>query len=275
MRDSDPFHATDMQLMMTPMRLYFKPEFIGLDSLNLDKPALFVGNHTRYGALDVPLMIEHLNVRHGVMLRSLGDSFHFHIPLWREYLIKGGVVEGTPQNCDLLMQSGASILVFPGGGREVMRRKHEQYTLIWKRRLGFVRQAIKHGYDIIPFGSLGADDCYHIIADADDVQRIPHWNLWTQRIGLNKRLRGGDIIPPLGVGLGATPIPRPERFYFGFGARIATDHLQGMEHDEEVLWAVRAHVAQSIELQLASLKQLREKDRTENWSWLRRALTAS
>lgn len=273
MIEFESFHATQMQLMMTPLRLYFKPEFIGLDALNLDQPALFVGNHTRYGALDVPLMIAHLNMKHGIMLRSLGDSFHFHVPLWREYLIKHGVVEGTPQNCDLLMNSGASILVFPGGGREVMRRKHEQYTLIWKHRLGFVRQAIKHGYDIIPFGSLGADDCYHVIVDADDVQRIPDWHLWIQRMGLNELLRGGDVIPPLGLGLGATPIPRPERFYFGFGERIATAHLQGMENDDEILWAVRDQVAQSIEQQLASLKQYRDKDRPQHWSWLRRTLT--
>ena len=37
------------------------------------------------------------------------------------------------------MERGEAILVFPGGGREVMKRKDEDYVLIWKERLGFVR----------------------------------------------------------------------------------------------------------------------------------------
>lgn len=46
------------------------------------------------------------------------------------------MVLGTPENCAALMQAGQSILVFPGGGREVMRRKGEAYRLIWKRCRG-------------------------------------------------------------------------------------------------------------------------------------------
>ncbi len=40
-----------------------------------------------------------------------------------------------------VMQQGYSILVFPGGGREVLKRKGEAYQLIWKQRYGFLKLA--------------------------------------------------------------------------------------------------------------------------------------
>jgi 1-acyl-sn-glycerol-3-phosphate acyltransferase len=55
------------------------------------------------------------------------------------------------------MRRGELVTVFPGGGREVNKRKNEQYKLVWKNRLGFARLAIQHGYPIVPFASVGAE----------------------------------------------------------------------------------------------------------------------
>ena len=74
------------------------------------------------------------------------------------------------------------------------------------------------------------------------------------------------------MGLGPTPIPRPQRYYFGFGARISTAHLQGQQSDKDVVWAIREQVASAVEGQIARLRAYREEDRTQNWSLLRRAL---
>jgi hypothetical protein len=41
-----------------------------------------------------------------------------------------GVVLGTPEGCAELMVCGESIPVFPGGGREVCKRKGEKCELI-------------------------------------------------------------------------------------------------------------------------------------------------
>lgn len=272
MQEFQPYSPAFVRRLMAPRRRYFRPEFIGLSQLDLDKPALFVGNHTLYGLFDVPLMVEHLYVHHGIFLRALGDRGHFAVPLWRNYLTRGGMVLGTPENCDALMRDGEHVLVFPGGAREVWRRRGEQYQLIWKRRLGFVRQAIKHGYDIIPFGALGADECYTILADADDLQGRPLVRQVLKRTGLADRLRGGDMIPPLGMGLGPTLLPRPQRFYFGFGERISTARYIGLEQNEKILWMVRNLVADAITGQIEHLKVIRQEDRQNGWSWLRRTL---
>ena len=65
------------------------------------------------------------------------------------------------------MKAGENILLFPGGAREVAKRKGEAYQLVWKKRLGFVRLAVEHSYRILPFASVGQEDAFSIILDAN------------------------------------------------------------------------------------------------------------
>ena len=73
-------------------------------------------------------------------------------------------------------------------------------------------------------------------------------------------------------GIGASLVPRPQRFYFGFGKRISTARLQGKSEDARRVRALREKVAKSIESELEKLKLYREQDRPQNWSALRRFL---
>jgi 1-acyl-sn-glycerol-3-phosphate acyltransferase len=261
-----------MRQFFRAARWYFNPEFLGLWELDLDRPALFVGNHTLFGLTDAPLMIEHLYTHYGVMLRGLGDRGHFKVPVWGSFLQKHGMVLGTPENCSALMRDGQSILVFPGGGREVMRRKGEAYRLIWKQRTGFARMAIEHGYDIIPFGSVGPDEAFKILVDADDVKRTRLWAWLAAHTGIDEMTRGGDMLPPIARGIGATLIPKPQRYYFGFGERIPTAHLHGRAADQDALWSLREQVARAVEGQIRRLIDYRAQDLLSNWSPVRRWL---
>jgi hypothetical protein len=267
-----PPSVATLQRTLSVAKAYFSPVFLGLDKLDAGKPALWVGNHTLYGLMDVPLLLEHLYREHGIFLRGLGDRAHFSLPGWRQLLVKSGMVLGTPENCAALMQSGQHVLVFPGGGREVMRRKGEDYQLIWKQRSGFARMAIEHRYDIIPFCSLGADENFDILLDAEDVTSSRLWKQLGTYLDLNGLTRGGDILPPLARGIGTSLLPRPQRFYFGFGKRIATARLRGKSEDTRQVWALREKVASSIEVQRELLLAYRREDRPQNWSRLRRWL---
>jgi hypothetical protein len=144
----------------------FLRQSYGLEHLDADRPALYVGNHTIYGILDAPLMVLDMYEKTGIYCRSLGDHVHFKVPGWREMLLQGGAVDGVPENCSKLMQGRQHIIVYPGGAREVMKNEGEQYRLVWKHRTGFARMAMQHGYDIIPFAALGADDAYAIRYDS-------------------------------------------------------------------------------------------------------------
>lgn len=251
-------------------RVYFAPLFLGLNDLDLTRPALWVGNHTMYGLLDVPMLVRELNQRE-VVLRLLGDRVHFKVPGWRDLAAFSGGVEGSPENCAALMAANEHILVFPGGAREVCRRKGEG-ELIWKQRTGFARMAIEHGYDIIPFASVGPNDAYDIVADANDVMDNALWRQLNKIVPINRVVRHGEALPPLAKGLGPTLIPRPQRQYFGFGPRISSKAFQGQSNDAEALWALREQVEAAINAQLDYVRDYRERDKHYNWSKWRKKL---
>lgn len=156
----------------------------------------------------------HLWRERGIMLRALGDHAHFKIPVWRSLLSHFGVMDGTRENCARLMGAGEHLLVFPGGGREVSKRKGEKYKLIWKERLGFAHMAIDHGCRIVPFAAVGAEDMLDIVLDADELLAGPLGRV-ARRLGVRS-----DVVFPLVRGRGPLPIPRAERLYFHFGDPI-------------------------------------------------------
>jgi 1-acyl-sn-glycerol-3-phosphate acyltransferase len=206
----------------------------------------------------------------GIYFRSLGDHFHFVVPGWREMLLEGGAVDGIPENCSKLMNGKQHIIVYPGGAREVMKNEGEQYRLVWKRRTGFARMAMQHGYDIIPFAALGADDSLSIRYDS---QRFRHSLLGklAQKSGVMDALfRGGDTLGPVVSGVAGMPIPRPEKLYFMFGERIPTAHLQADYRNTDAQWQVRRRVESAIYDQLDSLRAIRAQD--TDWSWWRKML---
>ena len=257
--------AGHIRRMLTLPRWYFTPKLLGAENVDPNRPGLFVGNHTIFGVIDSPLFVSELYSRTGVYPRSLGDHFHFDVPGWGDLLIRYGTVPGTRENCSRLMRAGQHVLVFPGGAREVAKRRSEINRLTWKNRTGFARMAIEHGYDIIPFASVGCDESYTILFDGDDFQssRAGRWLL--ERPRLNKLLRGGDTFMPLARGLGPTLLPRPEPFWFMIGKPIPTGEYAGREDDREALWDLRSKAAASIEAMIAQLKQKRAAEDLPGW----------
>jgi 1-acyl-sn-glycerol-3-phosphate acyltransferase len=255
-----PPPAKTMGRLLTVQRLWHRPWMTGLENIDPQRPTLFVGNHTLYGMLDVPLLGYEIYQRKGVYIRGLADRMHFKIPVWREVFKWMGSVVGSRENCSALMQSGAHIMVFPGGSREVAKRKGEAYQLIWKDRTGFARMAVEHGYRIIPFAAVGAEDCFDILIDSNDVMGsgLVKW-LKTTALG-SKFIGDGEQLFPLSRGLGLSMIPRPERFYFSFGEPIETAQYKGESDDPAVLAEVRDAVKASIETQLTALLKVQAKD---------------
>ncbi|MGZ3419754.1 MAG: lysophospholipid acyltransferase family protein [Polyangiales bacterium] len=226
--------------LLEPFAKLVRPLFFGLERVPADRPLLFVGNHTLFGVLDVPFLFAKLWEEHGIFLRALGDHVHFSVPIWGDLLKRFGVVDGTRENCAALMEAGETILVFPGGAREVAKRKGEQNQLLWKDRMGFARMAVQHRCTIVPFAAIGVDDSFEIVADADDFFRTPVGKL-AKSLGLRE-----DFVPPL-----ARPDPLPERFYFRIGEPIAP-------MDDPA--ALRDRTRKAIEEGMAALLRFRDQD---------------
>src|SRR5271166_1636566 len=192
-----------LRLWLAPARGWHQPSFIGVERVDPSRPTMFVGNHTLYGVQDVPHILFELKRVHGIFPRTLSDRVHFEVPVWRDLLTAFGCVEGTRENCRALMRAGQHLMVFPGGQREVFKRKNEAYRLIWKERIGFVTLAAAFGYSIVPFASLGADESLHIAVDGPDIMSSPIGKL-LQATGIaDKYLRGGEAIAASGPRAGA------------------------------------------------------------------------
>lgn len=245
--------------MTAPLRLYFSPRFFGLEHLDPERPALLVGNHTLYGVFDWPLFIAELYRERGVLVRSLADRAHFRAPIWRDQIRRFGIVEGSPENCSALMSAGAHVLVFPGGAREVCKRRGEQYLLTWKSRTGFARLAIQHGYPILPFASVGPDNAFDILVDADDIARSPLGGLM-RATGVARFLRDFEFLPPLCRGIGPTLLPRPQPFYFMLGEAIDTSAWRGQHRRKRAQWELRERTEAEVNQLIGRLLQLREQD---------------
>ncbi|MGZ5386051.1 MAG: 1-acyl-sn-glycerol-3-phosphate acyltransferase [Solirubrobacterales bacterium] len=231
-----------------PLTRLTQPEIVGLDRVPRSG-ALFVGNHTLFGFLDLPFMIAELWKRKGVTLRGLGEHAHYAIPVWWNLLEMCGMVRGTRDNVRELMRNGENVLVFPGGTGEVFKERDQKYQLLWKERLGFAKLAIESGYPIVPFAAVGAEEMYDVIADR-------HTPGYAQLSGIAKRLVGVPL-PPLPRGMGPTLLPRPERLYFWFGDPIETTALTD---DELTACSLRDAVKTSVQTGIEILQRKREED---------------
>ncbi len=232
-------------------KVYFTPTFIGAEQLDASQPAMYVGNHSMYGVLDSPMLIDYLYNEHQVAVVSIADHSHFYLPLWRSVVKKFGAVDGVPAYVREAMQQGYSILVFPGGGREVLKREGEQYQLIWKQRYGFLKLAQEFGYDIVPFAALGGDEVFDIGFDANKVVQHQYFQKLLQVPQLNRLLRKGEVIPSLPKHL----IPKRLPFYFKFMPKQSLMHIENLEQ----LQQFRDLIAAEIYTGLADLRILRQQ----------------
>jgi len=228
-----------------------QPKVLGIERIP-HRPVLFVGNHTRYAFLDLPLMMSELWTRRRITVRGLGDNAHYAIPVWRDLLTMGGMVRGTRDNVRAMMRDGQNILVFPGGADEVFKARGQEYQLLWKERLGFARLAIEFGCPIVPFAAVGAEEMYHVVVDS----RTP---VAAQVSALMRRLVGLPL-PPLVRGVGPTLLPRPERLYFWFGNPIDTARYGGAGNDDAAVRNVRDEVRAAVEEGIRTLRVEREHD---------------
>jgi len=246
-----------------------RPEFFGLENIPEDeRPLLFVGNHTIYGLFDMPLMIYEVRKRTGYTLRGLAHPLHY-MSAFGDLLARYGAVKATPRNCFKLLQAGQAVLLYPGGAREVAKRKGEKYKLLWKEDAEFVRLAMRFKCTIVPFASVGTEDAFNIAMDSEDIMASPlgpSIQAMLDGAGLGKDseypVNPLDVIPPIASGVGGIPfLPSPQRLYFKFSEPIRTDHFTKEDmNNTEVCQELYMNVKGSVESTIEELQEKRDND---------------
>lgn len=139
-------------------------EVIGLERLPRGR-ALLVANHA-FGFWDLALAIARIRVETGRDVHALGEHLWWRVPLVRRLARACGVVDGTPENADFLLRRDELVLVLPGGLREALKPRELRYRLLWGKRYGFVRAAMRTGAPIVPLICIGGDDLFDVVGDA-------------------------------------------------------------------------------------------------------------
>lgn len=245
------------------------------------KPLLFVGNHQLFGQ-DLGLIATELLEERGIFPRGLahpivfdgfaggGDEqavrkqrrrweFNEDSQFEADLFTMFGAVKVSPRNFYRLLQTNQTVLLFPGGVKEALHGKGEEYQLFWPEKTDFIRLAAKFNATIVPLSAIGAADSADILLDASELLKLPFGigdslnNFSSSATSARYDAASEDeiFIPPLAV-----PKQFPARHYFLFGKAFDTSALDPKNQDacRDVYKAIQEEVKDDIKALLEARK---------------------
>jgi 1-acyl-sn-glycerol-3-phosphate acyltransferase len=158
-RDSD-YIRESLPTLWLLASIWFRGEVRGLERIPREGPVLLVGNHSG-GNLTPDTTVFNLAflTYFGVERRfyQLAHNLVLSMP-GLGFLRKYGTVAATPQNAAKALDSGAALLVYPGGDYEVHRPSWESAKVDFGGRKGFIRLALEKDVPIVPVVSIGGQE---------------------------------------------------------------------------------------------------------------------
>jgi 1-acyl-sn-glycerol-3-phosphate acyltransferase len=122
------------------------------------------------------------------------------------WLRRFGTVAASPDNAARALESGAAVLVYPGGDREVHRPTLQRNRIDFDQRHGFIRLALDRDVPIVPVVSIGGQETALFLTRGERLARL----LALDRVARLKVLPVSLALPwGLNVGdmLGHLPLP--------------------------------------------------------------------
>lgn len=86
----------------------------------------------------------------------------FAVPVFRELLLALGVRSANKKTMDGLFEQGQSVSLYPGGIHEQLATDPNQEKCFFPPKLGFVKQAIKHGVALQPIYCFGENQLFDL-----------------------------------------------------------------------------------------------------------------
>jgi 1-acyl-sn-glycerol-3-phosphate acyltransferase len=158
-RDPD-FIRERLPLMWLMASLWFRGEVRGLGNIPDSGPVLLVGNHSGGNMTpDTIVFTLAFNTYFGVerAFYQLAHNLVLSMPALGS-LRKFGTVAASPANARKALESGAALLVYPGGDYEVHRPSWQRNRVDFDGRKGFIRLALQEDVPIVPVVSIGGQE---------------------------------------------------------------------------------------------------------------------
>ncbi|AEE77219.1 Esterase/lipase/thioesterase family protein [Arabidopsis thaliana] len=247
---------------------YIKPTPFELQQL-LDEHRLLMDaiSPVMLSTLEDGLLLKERNIHmrgltHPMVFMYIQDSL-VDPKMFDKYKLMGGVPVSN-MNFYKLLREKAHVLLYPGGVREALHRKGEEYKLFWPEQSEFVRVASKFGAKIVPFGVVGEDDIFNIVLDSNDQRNIPILKDLMEKATKDAgNLRWKETKANWETKIAIIPglVPKiPGRFYYYFGKPIDLAGKEKELKDKEKAQEVYLQAKSEVEQCIAYLKMKRECD---------------
>lgn len=242
----------------------------GLAGVPNEGPVLLVGYHMLMG-LELSCLIEAFLREKKIMVRGIAhpelfwgklqsSSNEFAFSDWVKVM---GALPVTANYLFKALSTKSHVLLYPGGAREALHYKGEEYKLFWPEQPEFVRMAARFGATIVPFGTVGEDDIAELVLDYNDWMKIPVIN---ERI--KESIRDGIRIRDETdgeVGNQQLFIPGmlpkiPGRFYYLFGKPIKLKGREDLTKNRQDANDLYLQVKSEVEQCIDYLLKKREED---------------
>ena len=154
--------------------LWFRGEVRGLGNIPEDGPVLLVGNHSGGNMTPDSLVFTLAFSTYFGVERRFYQLAHNLVLSWPGlgFLRRYGTVAASPENARDALQSGAAVLVYPGGDYEVHRPSWESGRIDFNGRRGFVRLALEHDVPIVPVVAIGGQETALFLSRGEGLSRL-------------------------------------------------------------------------------------------------------
>jgi 1-acyl-sn-glycerol-3-phosphate acyltransferase len=248
--DRDPDYVREhLPLSWLFATLWYRAEVRNLGNVPEEGPVLLVGNHTG-GNLAPETIIFTLafSTYFGVERRynQLAHNLVLTSPLG-PFLRRFGTVAASHDNAAKALDSGAAVLVFPGGDWEVHRPSWQSSKIDFGGRKGFIRLALERGVPIVPVVTIGGQETALWLSRGDWLARL-------LRLDKTMRLKVLPILiaPPWGLDIGdfVPRIPLPAKVTIEVLPAIDLAEQFGPDPDVDEVYA---HVTRAMQETLDAL----------------------
>jgi 1-acyl-sn-glycerol-3-phosphate acyltransferase len=153
---------------------YFRADVRGLENIPAEGPVLLVGNHSGGNMTpDTLVFTLAFNTYFGVERKfyQLAHNLVLAMPQLAT-LRKYGTVAASSENAAKALDSGAALLVYPGGDYEVHRPTWDSTKVDFGGRKGYVRLALERNVPIVPLVSLGGQETALFLSRGERLARL-------------------------------------------------------------------------------------------------------
>jgi 1-acyl-sn-glycerol-3-phosphate acyltransferase len=201
----DPAYVNSVLPFFGAVSRLHKVRAVGFENIPANGPALLVGNHSGgIMPLDVSITLYHWLTLHGAESAAYGLTHPsaFSVPIMNKHVVKIGGLRADPHVAIQALDSGAVVLVYPGGGDDSYRTYANRNRIEFAGHTGFIRLALRQEAPIIPIVTQGAHDTLVVLNDGRKLART---------LGL----KGVERVPialtwPWGLTVGVVPyLPPP------------------------------------------------------------------